>query len=1212
MNDITDPRIDSIKTLLSHITNTFIDSTKNSETTNIKSINQIIKNTNILQYKLLAFKQAKKVSKLMIENNTLRQNLLHDAIKSDAFNYCMHNEMDIKKEIDFVYAGDHHQKTHKSNYNLYNANLKNDYNKNNIYSNKLNFTTLDSNKLNKNKELNFQYTPSSINSSNGNFIITSKKTGNPSFNKNKNNFKKENHFDSYGSEFNLCDEIQKMNENDQTYSTLTPVDLNRIFSTNPTAHSTVDSKLPNRQMKINSKTNKNANGSFVHDYDKDLHLKQQIVNLSNQNDSEFKKKAAEKHSNGKKRKSQSEDNLQITKEERDAYTKFMKNHPAFTHNKNLTKKIIEKIKILMVNAKKKETIEKELERDKNRNIQSQSSYSLGSTSSASTTTSIANDKDIKSAFSRDSTDDNNSLNISDLVATNDDVFDESVDDSCEEYKSQYSKRNKNESLDITIFYDAKHIEVARSDDNRDMILKEIESLKNQITEIQTEKNKILNLHEHDLKSTQEFHALEVNTLLAKLKSDTTMSESLIHSELENLKLRQESSKKNLVTSNQLTISNIIKRQDNLENQLIKLEEDLQNLNKLENNLGLDLNSINATSNTSKINLMETSKCSDNTSSAQIQDENESHKSTITTKENTCKNTVLDQVSIIAATSGTTSSSLKSITSTTTGTTEDFNSGSLDKLANSKLATDNEKNTTVETINKINKNNTNWNPNVDLTNVFKSLSQKAQPSASPAETTNSNTNKKNNSDQIAEKNRQENVPSINQHQSNKIFQNNQPLTLGTTNKQIVNDINTRNQWLSSMKSRNLQIDQKIEKQLLEIKKPAEEQNKLILPPNDCEEWYDLRYIRPVYDFYIIGTGLKNFCEDINRRHNEISRCTGIPIANIITSSPRIDHHTKMLYYKVAVKTLNDFIKALCAWAPDAFENGIKSTRAPIEFLRVTILDIEKKHNLIGTDATTTISNAEKYWSIKNLQRAQYIDSQSGAQIILNKATCNFIKLSLLSKAIKNRIQLDMTCTSHCVTLGPFKLLLICIKCGTGNHSERSCKESSCYRCQGTDHLVSNCTNKLKCINCGGPHLCTSDLCVDLVKKTVSEYQFIVDFELSEGIIVHPIQLFKTRLTFEEYDNHCTEKSDEVQEDKEKLKKEIWLEYQPLFEMQNKQIAALNKTAAEHSEKLKSHETKFEKVFETIASNSAKLDNIVKEQASSHSLLLAINEKLSKNN
>lgn len=274
-------------------------------------------------------------------------------------------------------------------------------------------------------------------------------------------------------------------------------------------------------------------------------------------------------------------------------------------------------------------------------------------------------------------------------------------------------------------------------------------------------------------------------------------------------------------------------------------------------------------------------------------------------------------------------------------------------------------------------------------------------------------------------------------------------------------------------------------------------------------------------------------------------------------------TNKIFYKVNVATLFDFIKMLLPWPNDAFKSGIKTMRAPIEFLKPTILDVDRKYD-IGEKATSTIINVEKYWSITNMTRAQYIDQKTNTEVIQNKCYCKFTRLSLLSKAIRKRIHLDITSTSHPVSLTPLKLINLCIKDGRA-HSEKNCKETSCYRCQGTDHLAIKCENPLKCINCGGPHLCTSDACVYLVRKSAEENYFIINFLLHESIISHPTQAFRTCLTADEYDCYITNKVDENHILAEKIRDEVIVALTPAIERNTKHINELQSIQQIHSQK-----------------------------------------------
>lgn len=386
------------------------------------------------------------------------------------------------------------------------------------------------------------------------------------------------------------------------------------------------------------------------------------------------------------------------------------------------------------------------------------------------------------------------------------------------------------------------------------------------------------------------------------------------------------------------------------------------------------------------------------------------------------------------------------------------------------------------------------------------------------------------------------------------------------------------------------------QLLHINKPIDEQDKKILPPRESEDWYDLKYLRPSYDVYIIGDGLKDYTDDIYVRHAEISRCTGIKKDNIISSNQRMDFMSNKIFYKVIVQTLFDFIKMLLPWPNDAFKCGIKSMRAPIDFLKPVILDIDRKFDIKSEKATSTIINAEKYWSITNITRAQYFDQKTNVEVIQNKCYCKFTKMHLLSKAIKKRIQLDITSMSHSISLTPLKLINVCIKDGR-SHSEKSCKESNCYRCQSNDHVALNCGNPLKCVNCGGPHLCTSDACVYLVRKSVDENWFVINFLLNEGIITHPTQAFRTCLNAEEYDCYVTDKIDENQILSDKIRTEVITALAPSIEQNAKNIMNLQNTVQMHTQKFVEVDRNFEKLNEQLSIQSNKLDSLNVHQVNS---------------
>ena len=268
---------------------------------------------------------------------------------------------------------------------------------------------------------------------------------------------------------------------------------------------------------------------------------------------------------------------------------------------------------------------------------------------------------------------------------------------------------------------------------------------------------------------------------------------------------------------------------------------------------------------------------------------------------------------------------------------------------------------------------------------------------------------------------------------------------------------------------------------------------------------------------------------------------------------------------------------------------------------TILDIDKKHNLQSEHSTITLDNAERYWSICNIQRSQYYDTNKNIEVALNKATCNFIKLSLLSKAMRRKIQLDMTSTSHCVTLGPFKVITVCMKCSE-KHSEKSCKETKCYRCQSTAHLAIDCKNPLICMNCGGPHLCTSDLCIELLNRSIEKNRFVVNFELGECIIRHPIQLFKTRLTIDEYESYAR-KEDIEQSNIDLIKEQVLAEIGPSLHNHSNEITELKNI-------VQTHTVKFGEMETVIKEQNIKLDKVSADQTSTLNLIDRLDKKFGK--
>ena len=187
-------------------------------------------------------------------------------------------------------------------------------------------------------------------------------------------------------------------------------------------------------------------------------------------------------------------------------------------------------------------------------------------------------------------------------------------------------------------------------------------------------------------------------------------------------------------------------------------------------------------------------------------------------------------------------------------------------------------------------------------------------------------------------------------------------------------------------------------------------------------------------------------------------------------------------------------------------------------------------------------------------------------------------------------------SHSISLTPLKLINVCIK-DSRSHSEKSCKESNCYRCQSNDHVALNCENPLKCVNCGGPHLCTSDACVYLVRKSVDENWFVINFLLNEGIITHPTQAFRTCLNAEEYDCYVTDKIDENQILSDKIRTEVITALAPYIEQNAKNIMNLQNTVKMHTQKFVEVDRNFEKLNEHLSIQSNKLDSLNVHQVNS---------------
>ncbi len=876
----------------------------------------------------------------------------------------------------------------------------------------------------------------------------------------------------------------------------------------------------------------------------DLAIKQSFMQLSNKDQSSIieeaninrEKKAAQKRKVNK---------ADTGDDDEDELREFMKSRPEFDGKKNLTEALKKKLRVLISNKKKLEQTERELAVDKARGIYGNQDYNTSSNSSTSSsssqvnidtsTASVNKNLSLEKCRGLDSTlgqasngsvisetnISNNHSNINNmeesLFTVDDDVFETNDVVNNDSYQNQRPKRIK--STEQSLYHDT----FENIQPTIQSTMSEIQLTTDKLTEISSEILKIEQIHESDTRSIIEIQ----NKQIESFRSDCILKktdEQVMESDIKNMTNRHMLSRDAQTQSNNLILSNIRLRRDNEQNKLNTLNAQLKEL-------------INQKSKTSTISL------EPKNIAHRFDNVNEHHDDTSDNNKFAFENSTLLGNSLSDTLDTNKNLKTKEImnnlskaTSTSLNNPDQMSLNAQKKVTNTEntpTATSKESKNkqNQEKINgEIKANNIQIEPNVSQ-NLTTSPSNRQKP---PNPCTNALT-----------------FDSFKQSLSNN------PNLFEFTNN-LKKQMSNESDFQINLKKRNAEIDAKLNIQLQELKKPDGIRNDYLLPPKTSEDWYDLKYIRPSYDVYLVGSGLKNFSDDIYKRHDEIVRCTGIDKDNIITSTQRIDLRDNTIYYKVAVATLHDFVKILLPWPDKAFGSGIKSMRAPIEFLRPQILDVDKMHDFNSVNATKTIINAEKYWSITNISRSQYYDNKTKVEVVLNKLFCRFTKLNLLSKAMKKKIQLDLTSTSHCVSLGPLKLSSCCSKCGVSGHGEKSCKETNCYRCQGIDHQAVLCKNPLKCANCGGPHLCISDLCPALVMRSIQDNNFICNFELQEEIIRHPIQLFKTRLTPEELDNFYTGKIDEKQVIVDQIREELICSFMPIINNQNQEIEQLKKS------------------------------------------------------
>jgi hypothetical protein len=721
--------------------------------------------------------------------------------------------------------------------------LINDENNNNLSSINNNKNTLILDKhnnldLNKNKKNKTNQTLNDKSTENGNLIHIINKT-----NKHSNNklLKPKTDYTSF------YDSGLKLQEVISTNETSTPKTTDSIASLFSNNDGTNQDKTTGSKKKTSAK-------SKINNIQSDLLVKQAFMKIANKDQSTINDEAnlsIEKRAT--KRKNDKNDDEELRE--------FMKTRPEFKDKKNLTEPLKAKLRILINNKKKLEQTERELIRDRARGLfdDSHSSHSSSSTlshpnnvsaiqnaslnSSLTTTNNISievrrsvsstpsptNNESVIADDNKSGNIENNNTNVNlSIEYDNDEVFD-ITDENPFDLGMHRSKRIK--SIEQSIYQDTfENIQQTIQNTKN-----EIQVTMNTISEISNELLKVEQIHENDQKLTLEIQTKQIESFRLECENKK-VDKNIMESDIQTMMSRQETSRTKQAENNKDILINIQKRRENYQNKLNNLNFQLDALIS-QKHKSPTKDSINISSDQHSLNNNGTAN--NNQPSINTSQES-SNENTILLENNILKPPPISNNALPLTSSNLMNIKTKSSIGSTVGQAQQLHS-ILSQTHHSS------KDTTKSTINDTEKEQSSNNNHA---------AENKENNADGASTSNKNNN---NHQTTSHK-----WPHFNLNGSsfetfkNSLNKNHNPFIFA---REINKQISSETDFQLYLKSRNHDTDNKLAKQIEEISKPDGVRNDLLLPPRSSEDWYDLKYIRPSYDVYLVGDGLKNFTDDI---------------------------------------------------------------------------------------------------------------------------------------------------------------------------------------------------------------------------------------------------------------------------------------------------------------------------------------------------------------
>ncbi|CAF0734177.1 unnamed protein product [Brachionus calyciflorus] len=129
----------------------------------------------------------------------------------------------------------------------------------------------------------------------------------------------------------------------------------------------------------------------------------------------------------------------------------------------------------------------------------------------------------------------------------------------------------------------------------------------------------------------------------------------------------------------------------------------------------------------------------------------------------------------------------------------------------------------------------------------------------------------------------------------------------------------------------------------------------------DDIYEQKYERKYHDVFLFGENLSKF-KTIYERIDEINRCVGVK--NLEMVLPILDKQSKMIKYKLRVKSYEDYKKLMIRWPQDSFETGVFVKSKPIE-LKIFIHGVKK--NLKINQISSIVKEITENYGIFNIKR-----------------------------------------------------------------------------------------------------------------------------------------------------------------------------------------------------------------------------------------------------